>query len=83
MSDELEKKVDQLNSKVDRIEAMLKYNGIGLIPTFEQHCIQDREFRADYYKFKRRTLGIFFFLLGSGVLGLGGVKIAEVLAKGG
>lgn len=77
--DNLERKVDDLNSKVDRIEAMLKYNGIGLIPTFEQHCVQDREFRQDYYKFKRTTLMIFFFLLGSGVLGIGGVKLIEAI----
>ncbi len=65
----LEEKVDQLMSDVDQIKAMLKYNNIGLIPSFEQHCNQDRELRQDYYKFKRQCMLIFGGLVGSGVLG--------------
>ena len=66
----LEEKVDSLVSDVAEIKAALKYNGIGLIPTFEQHCCQDREFRQDYYKFKRWAIGIFCFLAGSGVISM-------------
>ena len=85
MSDELEKKVDQLVTDLTEVKIALKgYNGTqGLIPAFTKHCEANECFQRDYYKFKRTVLMIFFFLLGSGVLGVGGVKIAEVLAKGG
>ncbi len=75
----LEDKVDTLIKDVSEIKATLKYNGMGLIPTFEQHCAQDREFRQDYYSFKRRCTAIFFFLLGSGVLGISTVKLIEMV----
>ena len=47
----------------------------GLLGAFKAHCEDDKCFRADYYKFKRLGIGIFFFLVGSGVLGLGIFKI--------
>lgn len=79
MNKTLEEKVDSLMTDVAEIRAALKYNGIGLIPTFEQHCIQDREFRADYYKFKRCCIGVVCFTIGTGSLGLGILKLAEWL----
>ena len=81
----LETKVDYLLTEVAEIKTALKgYNGgAGLLNTFEQHCIQDREFRADYYKFKRAVITVFAFLVGSGVLGLSAVKIVEVATQGG
>ena len=66
----LEEKVDKLIEDVTEIKTALKYNGMGLIPTFEQHCIQDRELRQDYYKFKRWGIGILCFLIGSGAIGV-------------
>jgi len=75
----LDEKVDSLIKDVAEIKAALKYNNIGLIPTFEQHCNQDREFRQDYYSFKRKVLAVFFFLLGSGVLGVSTVKLVEMV----
>jgi len=75
----LDEKVDTLIKDVAEIKAALKYNGIGLIPTFEQHCIQDRQFRSDYYSFKRKVMATFFFLLGSGGLGIGVIKLIEMV----
>ena len=77
----LEDKVDQLVTDVAQIRTALQgYNGgAGLLKTFEQHCNQDREFRAGYYAFKRKVLAIFFFTLGSGGLGLGIVKLVEMV----
>ena len=77
----LEEKVDGLVTDVAKIRTALQgYNGgTGLLKTFEQHCNQDREFRADYYSFKRKCLAIFFFSVGSGGLGLGVVKLIELL----
>ncbi len=71
----LEDKVDKLVTDVAEIKAALKYNGIGLIPTFEQHCNQDREFRGDYYKFKRQITMILCLAAGSGALGAGIARI--------
>jgi len=39
--------------------------------------------QTDYYKFKRTVITVFAFLVGSGVLGLSAVKIAEAVANGG
>ena len=75
----LEGKVDHLIEDVAEIRAALKYNGIGLIPSFEQHCNQDREFRADYYKFKRTVFVVTAFVVGSGGLGVGIVKLMEMV----
>ena len=77
----LEEKVDSLIKEVQAVKTVLQgYNGgTGLLKTFEQHCNQDREFRDDYYKFKRKVLSVFFFLLGSGGLGIGIVKLVEVV----
>ena len=85
LDSKLEGKVDRLVTDVAEIKIALKgYNGTpGLIPAFREHCDRDGQFRADYFKFKRIVLGVFFFLLGSGVLGVGGVKIAEMMARGG
>ena len=85
MSDKLEKKIDLVINDITEIKIALKgYNGTqGLIPAFTKHCENNECFQKDYYKFKRVVLAVFFFLLGSGVLGIGGVKIAEALMKGG
>jgi len=76
----LEEKVDNLLTEVASIATALKgYNGgTGLLKTFEQHCNQDREFRADYYQFKRKCVGIFCFIAGGSGLGFGIVKITEL-----
>ena len=71
----LDEKVDRLAEDMAEVKAALKYNDIGLIPTFEQHCIQDREFKQDYYKFKRWVWGIFCFLVGSGVISISIIKV--------
>lgn len=73
---ELEEKVDKLMIDISEIKTALTYDGTGLIPSFEKHCISDEKFRGDYYKFKRWVIGIACFLAGSGVLG---VSIFEVL----
>jgi len=46
-------------------------------------CKKHEELAQDYYKFKRAVITVFAFLVGSGVLGLSAVKIAEAVAKGG
>jgi len=60
-----EEKLDTLINTVTRIEQALRgYNGDpGLI---KEHC----DLKKDYYKFKMRALAVFYFLLGSGVLGI-------------
>lgn len=73
-----EEKIDKLVTDVAEIRTALKYNGSGLIPAFTEHCKQDREFRKDYYKFKRTCIGTFFFILGSGVLGAGAYSLIEL-----
>ena len=76
----LEEKVDNLLIEVAEVKTALKgYNGgTGLLKTFEQHCNQDREFRADYYQFKRKVITVFAFLAGGSGLGFGIVKITEL-----
>lgn len=83
MPEPLEKKVDELREEVSEIRTALKgYNGgQGLIPAFREHCERDEQFRKDYYSFRRRVLAVFFFLLGSGIFGAGGIKAFEYLAK--
>jgi len=78
MSDStLEEKVDKLIEDVVQIKTALQgFNGgTGLIKTFEQHCNQDREFRQDYYSFKRKVFFLFGIALGSGGLGFSIIKI--------
>ena len=75
----LEEKVDTLMVDMKEIKTALKYNGTGLIPSFEKHCESDRCFREDYYKFKRWAIGVFCFMVGSGVIGLSAVKIAQIV----
>ena len=75
--------LEQLQNDVTEIKVALKgYNGTeqGLIPAFEKHCKKDEDFRADYYKFKRAVLAVFFTALGAGGLTVGITKLAEVLA---
>ena len=85
----IEEKIDRLiidfaELKIDFAElktAVKGYNGNqGLIPAFEQHCEDNKDFQKDYFKFKRKVLAVFFFLLGSGALGLSVVKIIEIVA---
>jgi len=77
----LEEKVDELMTEVTKIRTALQgYNGgVGLLKTFEQHCQQDKEFRQDYYSFKRKCIAIFFLILGSGGVSLGIIKLMEML----
>ena len=52
----------------------------GLCQEFEEHKESDQEFRAkEYYKFKNRVITIFFFLLGSGALGLSTAGLVKLL----
>jgi len=75
----LEEKIDRLVSDISDIKVVLKgYNGgLGLLKSFEQHCNQDREFRTDYYKFKRWCIGVFCFMVGAGIISVGVVKVLE------
>jgi len=75
----LEDKVDLLVSKVARIESALSYDGQGLIPAFQKHCESSDSFRQEYYSFKRKVLCVFFFLIGSGVLGFSTLEIVKAI----
>ena len=46
-------------------------------------CVKHEELAKDYYSFKRWVLTCTAFLIGSGIIGLSAVKIAEALARGG
>ena len=75
MSDtSLEEKVDKLIEDVAEIRIALKGFGgnPGLTGRFEALA-------KDYFSFKRNCIGIFFFLVGSGVLGLGIAKLLEMV----
>jgi len=78
---DLERTVTEMGKDISEIKVALKgYNGgLGLIPTFERHCEQDRDFHADYYHFKRWCIGIFCFAVGSGALGMGALKLLQVI----
>ena len=41
-----------------------------------------QKLQSDYYRFKRLVIGVFAFLVGSGVLGLSAIKITEALTRG-
>ncbi len=47
----------------------------GLCEQFEEHKKSDGAFRSDYYKFKRWAIGVFCFLVGSGVITIGAINI--------
>jgi len=51
----------------------------GLLGRFETHCEEDAEFRKEYYKFRRQCLAVFFFLLGTGALGIGVWQIPQLI----
>lgn len=75
----LDEKVDKLVTDVAEIKTALKYNGSGLIPTFEKHCARDHEFRMDYYRFKRICIAVFFFMVGSAGIGFGVFELLKVM----
>jgi len=70
VSEHIEKLVEDTHEKVNKIEQALRgYNGQpGLIKEHEN-------LKADYYKFKRRAIGIFCFVAGSGALGVSAYQI--------
>lgn len=74
-----EEKIDGLVTDVAQIKTALTYDGTGLIPVFQKHCVSDEKFREDYYRFKRNCLTVFYFLLGAGVLTTGGIELAKHL----
>jgi len=80
--DALDEKVDALTESTHNIEQALKgYNGFkGLIPSFDAHCEDDHDFKADYYKFKRAVLVTAAFLAGSGLLGGGVAGIIKLVS---
>jgi hypothetical protein len=76
--------LEQLQKDVTEIKTALKgYNGSkqGLIPAFEEHCKSDEKFRADYYKFKRACLAVFFTIIGASGIGISITKLTEILAS--
>ncbi len=42
-------------------------------------CRSHDALKRDYYNFKRWVIGIFCFLVGSGVIGIGAVQIAKFI----
>jgi hypothetical protein len=52
-------------------QCLLGYDGQGGL------CKDHKELKKDYYNFKRWVIGIFCFLVGSGVIGIGAVQIAK------
>ena len=70
----LEKKVDKLLIDVAEIRIVLKgYNGNpGLLKNYD-------DLAKDYFRFKRKVLSFFFFMVGSGGLGLGIVKLVGMV----
>jgi len=66
--------LEQLSRDVSEIKTMLKgYNG------YPGLCTRHENLSKDYYKFKRWVLSIFFFLLGSGALGVGIYQLIGVI----
>lgn len=63
--EELDKKLDTVADSVARVESALKYDGVGLIPSFQKHCEENQEFQRDYNKLK-----ILVFTLIGAVAGL-------------
>jgi hypothetical protein len=58
--------LNQLAEDASEIKTLLKgYNG------YPGLCERHENLSKDYYKFKRWVLSVFFFLLGSGALGVG------------
>jgi hypothetical protein len=66
--DKLFEKIDQLDKKTDKI-----YFGLYGVPGTEDKgmCGEFHDLKVDYYQFKQKAMTIFFFLLGSGALGVG------------
>ena len=69
----LDDKLDKLVKAVTEIHvALAGYNGNkGLIGEFSQHCIDNNEFKEEFYKFRRTLFLILGFMVGSGMLGVG------------
>lgn len=44
-------------------------------------CRSHEVLKKDYYNFKRLVIGIFCFLVGSGVISLGVIEIAKAIGK--
>jgi hypothetical protein len=66
--EKLSEKLDKLDHKTDRI-----YYGLYGIPDTDDNgmCGEFKDLKEDYYKFKQKAITVFFYLLGSGVLGVG------------
>ena len=52
----------------------------GLCKQFEEHKESDRQFRREYYAFKRWILVVLAFLVGTGAVSLSVLKVAPLLA---
>ena len=62
------------------MHAVLLGNGHkGLCQDFDDHRESDRQFREDYYKFKRIAIGVFCFMAGAGVLTGGSIGLINLL----
>lgn len=46
----------------------------GLCQEFEDHRKEDKDFRKEYYTFKRWAIGIVCFLVGTGLISIGIIK---------
>lgn len=65
---------------IEMHSVLLGTNGYkGLCREFDEHKDADKNFRKDYYNFKRFAIGIFCFLAGAGVLTGGGIGIAKLI----
>jgi hypothetical protein len=73
---DLVKEVKEMHSKTDGI-----YQGLYGVPNTEDKgmCGAFKELKIDYYKFKQKVLVVFYFLVGSGVLGIGIWELIKVI----
>ena len=64
---------EEMKEEIRKIsQALLGLNGHdGLLKMFEDHKKSDEEFRDDYYNFKRKCIGLFYFVVGASGIGFG------------
>ena len=69
-------KLDAIENKTDQI-----HQGLYGVPDTDDKgmCGQFQDLKKDYYTFKARAMIVFFFLLGSGVLGVGIWELLKAL----
>ena len=73
--------LESIASDINEVKIVLKgYNGhLGLIPAFEEHLREEREFKKEFYFFRRTCFLIFGLALGSGT-GVG-VGISQLVTR--